>query len=148
MALMDPVPGRPNSYLPGRARASAVSPTIVFRDGKPVMILGAPGGWSITSAVLQTLVNVIDFGMAPTEAVSAARFHSEGQPVYCEMRIPQATVASMRDRGMQVEQLPYNYAPSFGRAQCILVEPDGFRAASDPRRDGGSAVFASYTTCL
>ncbi len=143
VALMDPVPGRPNSYLPGRARASAVSPTIVFRDGKPVMILGAPGGWSITSAVLQTLVNVIDFGMAPTEAVSAARFHSEGQPVYCEMRIPRATVASMRDRGMQVEQLPYNYAPSFGRAQCILMEPDGFRAASDPRRDGGSAVFAS-----
>ena len=42
---MDPVPGRPNSYVPGRARASALAPTIVFRDGKPWFVLGAPGGW-------------------------------------------------------------------------------------------------------
>ena len=142
VALMDPVPNRPNSYVPGKARASAISPTILFRDRKPCMVVGAPGGWSITSAVLQTIVNVVDFGMSPTEAVSAPRFHSEGQPVYCEMRIPQATLTALRSQGMEVEQLPYNYAPSFGRAQCIVIDQDGFRAASDPRKDGGTAVFA------
>ncbi len=58
VSLMDPIPGRPNSYVPGRARASAISPTIIFRDGRPCMVVGAPGGWSITSAVLQAIVNI------------------------------------------------------------------------------------------
>ena len=62
---MDPVPGRPNSYVPGRARASALATTIVFRDGEPWLVLGAPGGWSVTSGILQNIVNVVDFGMSP-----------------------------------------------------------------------------------
>ncbi len=80
--------------------------------------------------------------MSPTEAVSAPRFHSEGQPVFCELRIPQATVEALRSRGMQVEQQPFNYAPSFARVQCIVIDQGGFRAASDPRRDGGTAAFS------
>ncbi len=142
VALMDPIPGRPNSYVPGKARASAISPTIIFRDGRPCMVVGAPGGWSITSAVVQAIVNIVDFGMSPTEAVSAPRFHSEGQPVFCELRIPQATVEALQSRGMQVEQQFFNYAPSFARVQCIVIDQGGFDAASDPRRDGGTATFS------
>lgn len=142
VALMDPVPNRPNSYVPGKARASAISPTILFRNGAPYMVVGAPGGWSITSAVLQGIVNVVDFGMSPVEAVSAPRFHSEGQPVFCELRIPKGTVDELRRRGMKVEQQPFNYSPSFAKVQLAVVEGGCFRAGSDPRKDGGTAVFS------
>ena len=140
VALMDPVPGRPNSYVAGRARASALAPTIVFRDGSPWFVLGAPGGWSITSAVLQQISNVVDFGMSPVEAVVAPRLHSEGTPVFCESRVPQRTVDALRDRGVPVQQSLYAYHASFARPQSVLVTESGWRAASDPRSDGGAAV--------
>ncbi len=142
VSLMDPIPGRPNSYVPGKARASAVSPTILFKGGQPYMVVGALGGWSITSAVLQTIVNVVDFGMSPVESVAAARFHSEGQPAFCELRVPQLTVNALRSWGMQVEQQPFNYSPSFGKVQCIVMEGGEFRAGSDPRRDGGTSAYS------
>lgn len=144
VALMDPRPGRPNSYVPGRRRASAIAPTIVFRDGAPWIVLGAPGGWSVTSGVVQTLVNILDFGMTPTEAVVAPRLHSEGPKIFVEARVPQRVQAELRSRGMVVEQSLHHYHASFARPQCIMIEPDGYRAASDPRSDGGSAVHARY----
>jgi gamma-glutamyltranspeptidase/glutathione hydrolase len=143
VALMDPVPGRPNSYVPGRARASALATTIVFRDGAPWLVLGAPGGWSVTSGILQQIVNVVDFGMSPVEAVVAPRFHSEGAPVFCEGRISQRTVRALRDRGMPVQPSLYNYHASFARPQTVMLTDGGFRAASDPRSDGGTAMYST-----
>lgn len=142
VALMDPVPGRPNSYVPGRARASALAPTVVFRNGEPWLVVGAPGGWSVTSGVLQCIVNVVDFGMSPVEAVVAPRFHSEGTPVFCELRMPRRTVDALRRRGVPLEQSPFHYHASFARPQLVLVEDGRLRAASDPRSDGGTAIFA------
>ena len=101
---------------------------------------GAPGGWSITSAVLQQISNVVDFGMSPVEAVVAPRLHSEGTPVFCESRVPQRTVDALRDRGVPVQQSLYAYHASFARPQSVLVTESGWRAASDPRSDGGAAV--------
>ncbi len=143
VALMDPVPGRPNSYVPGRARASALAPTIVFRDDVPWLVLGAPGGWSVTSGVLQCIVNIVDFGMTPVEAVVAPRFHSEGSPVFCELRIPRRTVDAMRRRGVPLEQSLYHYHASFSRPQLVMIEDGVLRAASDPRSDGGTAIFST-----
>lgn len=142
VALMDPVPGRPNSYVPGRARASALAPTVVFREGRPWLVLGAPGGWSVTSGVLQAVVNVVDFGMTPLEAVVAPRLHSEGSPVFCELRVPQRTVRALRSRGVQVEQSLYNYHASFARPQIVEVTSTGWKGASDPRSDGGTAILS------
>jgi gamma-glutamyltranspeptidase / glutathione hydrolase len=144
VALMDPRPGRPNSYVPGRRRASAISPAIVFRDDTPWLVLGAPGGWSVTSGVVQTLVNILDFGLSPTEAVSAPRLHSEGPKVFCEARIPQRVQNELRGRGMVVEQSLHNYHASFARPQCIVIDNGVYQAASDPRSDGGSAVRARF----
>jgi gamma-glutamyltranspeptidase / glutathione hydrolase len=149
VALMDPRPGRPNSYVPGRRRASAISPAIVFRNDTPWLVLGAPGGWSVTSGVLQTLVNILDFGLTPTEAVSA---YSHGCTV--RDRRSSARVARfpstraervLRGRGMiVVEQSLHNYHASFARPQCIVIDDGVYRAASDPRSDGGSAVLARF----
>lgn len=140
VSLMDPEPGRNNSYNPGRARASALAPTILFKNGKPWIILGAAGGWTITSAVLQAIVNIVDFGMSPVEALAAPRFHSEGAPVFCESRVPRRTTDTLESRGIRVERSLSAYHCTFGRPQVIMVE-DGFIAgASDPRGDGGTAI--------
>lgn len=142
VALMDPRPNRPNSYTPGRRRASALAPAVVLRDGAPWIVIGAPGGWSVTSGVLQSLVAILDYGLTPTEAVAAPRLHSEGPKVFCEARVPQRVQQALRDRGMVVEQSLYHYHAAFSRPQVIVVEDDGYKAASDPRSDGGHYVIA------
>ncbi|MBX3140533.1 MAG: gamma-glutamyltransferase [Trueperaceae bacterium] len=142
VSLMDPIPGRPNSYEPGKARASAIAATIVMREGRPWIVLGAPGGWSVTSAVAQSISNIIDFGMSPVEAAAAARFHSEGNPVYCEGRVSARTVAALRGRGMTVEQSLMNFENKFGSIQIAMHDENGFRGGSDPRRDGGTFAVA------
>ena len=140
VALMDPVPGRPNSYEPGKARASAVSPSIVLRDGKPWMVVGAPGGWSISSAVSQVISNVVDFEMSPVEAVSAPRWHSEGTPAYTELRTPQRTVDAVRSIGMEVVHSDYNYEPAFASVQLAMVDNGVFKGGADPRRASGAVA--------
>ncbi len=142
VSLMDPIPGRPNSYEPGKARASAISPSVILKDGEPWAVVGAPGGWSISSAVSQAISNMIDFGMTPVEAVSAPRFHSEGDPIYCELRVPQRTVEELRRRGMNVQQSLKNYERTFAKVQIAARANGVFTGASDPRKDGGAVAIA------
>ncbi len=142
VSLMDPIPGRPNSYVPGKARASAISPSIILKDGVPWAVVGAPGGWSISSAVSQAISNMIDFGMTPVEAVSAARFHSEGDPVYCELRVPERTVEALKGHGMNVQHSLFNYDRTFAKVQVAAIVDGEYRGGSDPRKDGGSVAVA------
>lgn len=144
VSLMDPIPGRPNSYEPGKARASAISPSVIMKDGAPWVVIGAPGGWSISSAVSQAISNLIDFGMSPVEAADAPRFHSEGTPVYCELRVPRRTVESLRARGMRVEQSLRNYERTFAKVQIAMCENGRFKGGSDPRKDGGAVGIARH----
>ncbi|MEM7504680.1 MAG: gamma-glutamyltransferase, partial [Pseudomonadota bacterium] len=65
MKLFDPYPGSSNSIEAGKARTTGMVPTMLFRDGKPALVVGAPGGSVIISAVLQAIVNIVDFGMSP-----------------------------------------------------------------------------------
>ena len=73
MRLLDPVPGRTNSIAPGKRILSSMSPPLVLRDGQPVLAIGTPGGHRIFAAVLQGIMNVLDFGMTAQEAVEAPR---------------------------------------------------------------------------
>lgn len=141
VALMDPIPGRPNSYEPGKARASAVSPSVVLKDGAPWMVVGAPGGWSISSAVSQVISNVVDFGMSPVEAVSAPRWHSEGTPSYTELRTPRRVVEEVRALGMEVVHSNHNYEPAFASVQLAMFEDGFFRGGADPRRSSGAVAI-------
>lgn len=142
VSLMDPIPGRPNSYEPGKARASAISPSVILKDGVPWVVIGAPGGWSISSAVSQAISNLIDFGMSPVEAADAPRFHSEGDPVYCELRVPQKTVAALQAKGMNVQQSLRNYERTFAKVQIAMHGDGRFTGGSDPRKDGGAVGIA------
>ena len=84
MALFDPHPGNANSIAPHKRMLSSVSPTVVLKDGKPFMALGTPGGTRIFPAVLQAIINVVDFGMTLQEAVEAPRVWTQGQALQVE----------------------------------------------------------------
>src|SRR5207247_9094684 len=70
-------PGHPNQLQPGKRPRVTLSPTIVLKDGQPFLALSTPGGDNQDQALLQVLLNIIDFGMSPQEAVEAPRFQTE-----------------------------------------------------------------------
>jgi gamma-glutamyltranspeptidase/glutathione hydrolase len=144
MDLFDPIPGRPNSIAAGKARVSGMAPTIVFDGRRPVLVTGSPGTNAIVTSVVQVIANAIDGKLAPMEAVAAPRVHCEGGPVFVEGRVLQAARAALRQAGFDLREMPQNYAAGFGRNQLIVIDADGsFRGASDPRRDGGVAVYSA-----
>lgn len=137
----DPEPGRANSLAPGKARISAMSPTMVMQEGRPYMVLGSPGSNAIVNAILQTIVNAVDFGMSPIEAVSAPRVHCEGGPVSLETRFLQATARALTATGHTVKHGAIGYDTLQGRVQLAVADgAGGWHGASDPRRDGGIAA--------
>ena len=143
----DPQPGRPNSLAPGKARISSMSPTIILSNGLPRMVLGSPGSNAIVNAILQTICNTIDFHMEPLAAVSQPRVHCEGEPVSLESRILRSTVGALEEAGHRVVHGAIGYDTLQGRVQLAVAEshePGGstWQGASDPRRDGGIAVYA------
>jgi gamma-glutamyltranspeptidase/glutathione hydrolase len=133
------VQGSANSILPGKRPLSSMTPTIVEQDGRPVLVLGSPGGPRITTAVLETLTGMIDFGLAPQQAVAAPRFHHQWLPdtLYYERGgLPAAVLAALAERGHRlVEQAPW------GAVELIAIGP-GHRlfGVNDPRRPAGSAA--------
>jgi gamma-glutamyltranspeptidase/glutathione hydrolase len=102
MALFDPHPGHAASLAPGKRMTSSMAPTIVRRDGRPVLALGLPGGVRIFPSVLQALLNWIDHGMSLQEAVEAPRVWTQGQELEVEPGIPAAVRAALAARGHRV----------------------------------------------
>jgi len=140
MNCFDPRPGRPNSVRPGKTRVTMMTPTMVFDQGSLRVCVGAPGATKIVTAVLQTLVNVIDHEMSPVEAVSAPRVDFQGDVVQAEGRIPRVVCEGLERAGYSVNRRTLSYDSYFARPQLIVRERDGFlQGASDPRKDGGAA---------
>lgn len=139
---MDPIPGRPNSIAPGKSRLTGMCPTVVFRDGRPILALGGPGGTRAISAVLQTILNWADFGMSPVEAVSAPRFHCHGEVVDLEARIPRDVVQELQRRGHEVERSLHSYDAFFGLVHAVELDHAAGRPrpAADPRAGGAALV--------
>jgi gamma-glutamyltranspeptidase/glutathione hydrolase len=126
-----------NEPGPGKRPLSSMTPTIVLKDGKPFLITGSPGGSRIITAVLQILVNVIDRGMDIAGAVSAPRVHNQWMPdqVFAEPGLSSDLVAALQARGDKVVvQRPFTSANS------IMITPEGFVGAADPRTRGALAV--------
>lgn len=122
---------------PGKRPLSSMTPTIVLKDGKAVLVTGSPGGSRIISAVLQVLINAIDFDMNIAAAVSTPRLHHQWLPdeVRVEHGFPEATLAALRERGHRViEPLGQTSANS------IAVTPEGLLGAPDPRTRGAEAA--------
>jgi gamma-glutamyltranspeptidase/glutathione hydrolase len=133
MAIFDPHPGHALSVAPGKRMTSSMAPTIVLRDGCPALALGLPGGARIFPSVLQALVNVIDHGMSPQEAVEAPRVWTQGQELEVEAAIGDDVRAGLAARGHRVVPL----AHVAGGMGAIAFDPDGtLTGASCWRADG------------
>jgi gamma-glutamyltranspeptidase/glutathione hydrolase len=122
---------------PGKRPLSSMTPTIVLRDGKPFLITGSPGGSRIITAVLQIIVNAIDFHMPIDQAVSAPRLHHQWQPdeVYVEPGFAPEVLEALAKRGHNV--VP---TPSYSSTNSIEITPDGYIGAADRRTRGSLAA--------
>jgi gamma-glutamyltranspeptidase/glutathione hydrolase len=126
-----------NSVSPGARPLSSMTPTLIFRDGKLVMVTGSPGGSRIITTVLQVIVNVVDFGMNISEAVAFPRMHHQWRPdaMAVEAGLSPDTLALLAQRGQVVRP-----GTTSGSANSILVTQEGITGASDPRQRGTAAI--------
>ena len=127
-------------HPPGRRLPSMMAPTVVLRGGAPELVLGSAGSNRIRSAILQTIVRVLDEGSTPRDAVEAPRLHFEDGWVYAEPGIDLDGLddgGRARGRGRSVTGI------CLGGTQAVQRDADGrFWGGGDPRR-GGAAVVVS-----
>ncbi len=154
------VQGEANAVAPGKTPLSSMSPTVLSRDGKPVMVIGSPGGSRIITITLAAIVNVIDHGMTLQEAINAPRLHHQWLPdtVYVErFALSPDTRAALEARGHRfTESAPWGVAegilagaprlspPPFGSTQSLNLGVPALPGATlfgahDARGGAGSA---------
>lgn len=131
-----------NAPAPDKRVFSAISSTLVVKDGKPFLAIGSPGASRIISTVAEIIVNVIDFRMDLQQAINAARVHNRNEAVTSvEGGMPPAVRAKLEARGHKLQVLR-DIDLFFGGAQGLMIRPDGkIHGAADPRRDGIAVGF-------
>jgi gamma-glutamyltranspeptidase/glutathione hydrolase len=132
--------GTANAIEPNKRPLSSMTPVMVFADGEPWFVTGSPGGSRIISAVLQMVVNVIDYGMNIAEATHRPRLHHQWYPdtLYLEHGYSPDTVRLLRERGHQVEM-----SEPWTSLQSVAIKEGVFRGASDPRRPDAASMAPS-----
>ena len=132
------IQGPANSIGPGKRPLSAMTPTIVLKDGKPFLVLGAEGGPTIITTVANILMGVVDLGLDIQEAVNAPRFHHQWLPdaIDVEDRLSPDTMNLLRSKGHKLKNQHF-----WGDAECIMVDPKtGERLGASDGRNNGKAV--------
>ncbi|RXK87237.1 gamma-glutamyltransferase [Filimonas effusa] len=141
-------PGVPNMYgllgseanaiAPYKRMLSSMTPTIVLHNGLPYLVAGTPGGSTIITSVLQTLVNVIDFGLSIHDAVNLPKFHHQWQPdlVYVEKGFSAETLYKLRGMGYHI----YN-RNGIGRTEVIRIKDGIIEAVADGRGEDSAAGY-------
>lgn len=129
-----------NAIAPGKRPLSSMSPTIVLKDGQPVMAIGAAGGPRIITAVLQCLVGLLDLNQSPAEALAAPRLHQQWSPneLLVEKTLPPALREALIARGHSIREVS---GGSSVHVVTRLSSSPGFSGAADPRGDGTAAGF-------
>jgi gamma-glutamyltranspeptidase/glutathione hydrolase len=133
------IQGEANAIGPGKRPLSAMTPTIVLKDGKLFMVLGSPGGPRIITTVANILMGVIDYRLNIQEAVDAPRFHHQWMPdaVYVEKDFSPDTIKLLQGMGHQVKNEGY-----WSDGECIAIDlKTGARlGATDQRNSTGQAI--------
>jgi gamma-glutamyltranspeptidase / glutathione hydrolase len=134
------VGGQANAIAPRKTPLSSMTPTIITENGKLRMAVGAPGGSTIITTVLQSILNVLVYDMDVRQAIAMPRIHHQWQPD--QLRVEQwgldpLTIAELKRRGHQIQQ-----GGNWGNANAIVVRPDGsLEGAADPRGEGIAAGY-------
>ena len=127
------IQGEANAIQPRKTPLSSMVPTIVMKDGKPLLALGSPGGPTIINSVLEVIVNVLDFGMNVQDAVNWPRFHHQWLPDELRMEAGYSpdTVALLEKRGYTVKRVGNQ-----GEVAAIAFANGWLEGAADPRTEG------------
>jgi gamma-glutamyltranspeptidase/glutathione hydrolase len=137
--------GPANAIVPGKRPLSSMTPTLVFRDGKLMLVTGSPGGPTIINTVLQVISNVIDHGMPAMQAVEAPRIHHQWMPdtlSYEKLGISKDTAALLTAKGHVLKERVSYEGGYQGDAETIFVDPktNARHGAADPRKPDSRAV--------
>ena len=136
MINFHPYAGHPNSIEAGKGRTTGMTPTIVSREGKPILVVGAPGATRIITAVLSVILNHVDFGMSVTEAVLAPRFDCQVDDITCQARIPEGVCAEVRKKH-PIQRMPVSHG-GFALVHAIGIDSESglLSGAADSGADG------------
>ena len=147
-------PGVPNMYgalgteanaiAPGKRMLSSMTPTLVLKAGEPFLVVGTPGGTTIPTSVFQTLVNIIDFGLSPDDAVNKSKFHHQWMPdeLFVEKDFPVPVTDSLKAMGYTIST-----RGNIGRTELIKIEKSKtgrgytFEAVADNRGDDSAEGY-------
>ena len=132
------IQGPANAIGPGKRPLSAMTPTIVLKDGKLFLVLGSPGGPTIITTVANVLMGVIDFGLDIQVAVNAPRFHHQWLPdgILVEDRLSPDTMSLLRSKGHKLKVKHF-----WGDGECIMIDrKSGERLGASDGRNNGKAV--------
>jgi gamma-glutamyltranspeptidase / glutathione hydrolase len=137
--------GAANAIQPGKRPLSAMTPTMVFKDGKLILVTGSPGGPTIINTVLQVVSNVVDFGMPVMQAVEASRVHHQWMPdtlTFERYGLSADTQAALKARGHTLKERASYEGTYQGDAETIGIDPKTNlrRGAADPRKPDSQAV--------
>jgi gamma-glutamyltranspeptidase/glutathione hydrolase len=134
-------PGGFHRHQPGRRIPSMMAPTVVLREGRPEVALGSAGSNRIRSAILQTMLRVVDEGMPAQDAVAAPRVHYEGRMVEAEPGIDEEALAALERDGWPVQRFRER-SLYFGGVQAAVRDPETgeLSGGGDPRRGGAAVV--------
>jgi gamma-glutamyltranspeptidase/glutathione hydrolase len=131
-----------NSIAPQKRMLSSMTPTIVEKNGKLLMLLGSPGGSTIITSVLQTILNVFEFKMSMQQSVDSPRFHNQWLPedVMVEpKKFDKISIEKLISKGYKINE---KFAPVLGKVDAILVQPDGkLEGGADFRGDDKAAGY-------
>ncbi len=153
MGDFNPVPGgtdragqigtSPNLIAPGKRMLSSMSPTILTKDGRPIIIIGAQGGRTIINTVLQILINTIDHKMNIAQAVESPRIHHQWLPdriIYENQSISAETYAKLKSKGHTLTELPMGRGLGDAMGIYFDIKSGYFMGAADSRSSDGGAV--------
>lgn len=131
------VGGEANAVMPGKRPLSSMTPTIVFKDNRPILATGTPGGSRIITTVLQIILNVIDHGMEIATATATPRVHHQWLPdlLQVEPGLRVETLGELAKKGHAIEM-----RDAMGSVQSIVRDESGFLGVSDPRTPAGLAL--------
>ena len=137
MYWFDPRPGRPNSIAPRKRVLWAGAPTLLLRGDRPSLVCGAPGGRKIMSAIVQVVVNALDYGDGPQDATSRPRVHDEGEKLQVDSRIAEDVRAELARLGHEVEvKVEDVLATNFARPAAIKLDGDVLRGGVEGTKVG------------
>jgi gamma-glutamyltranspeptidase/glutathione hydrolase len=133
------IQGEPNAISPGKRPLSNMTPTMVAKDGRLLLVLGSPGGPTIITTVADVLINAVDFGVDIQRAVNAPRFHHQWMPDELRVegwQLSPDTLDLLEKMGYKIKR-----TGSWGDAECVAIDwTSGERLGASDARNGGSAV--------